>query len=691
MTRAVPETPWWRGPVRFFQHLLREADAIGFDAGRVVDEARQASATAIVAMGGGFSAWYPTALASQQRNPHMAGDCLGEMLAAARAADMRALVRMDISKGRPAWLGRDPDWFVRKPDGAPSLVWTMPQICATGPYWEHEVFAILDEILGRYPVDGFFFNYFGVPRCWCLRCRTVVRAETGEDVPSPGERRPAYERWRQRRIAGYTARLVAHVRSRQPDSIVVPYHHVRDGWDYRAMAAAGDLVAPQVSNPVAVNPIDPQPQWTHWASEEALMALSQRADRAPLMLQTGSAFFASRQTAMPAGRLVRNVIQAAAHGSSTCPAVNGFLDQDDPRAIPAILDVGRYLAAQARWYEGLSSLAAIAVVRSPDSVAWGPDQGSLAGVPARPGHVTEFRGVFSALSDLGHPCDVLVAGGLDAEVLGRYGLVVLPAVSCLSDGDAAALDAYVAAGGAILATADLGAANHDGIPRTAPALASLPEHPGTPVPVFGAYLVLAKDGLRRGLPDIPHVGVDGDFWTAVGEGAGTAGGDLRLLGPFSNNAPEFTVLEGPGTAPGLVRRSHGAGTALWMPWRFGAMYQAYGLEDHARVLDELVRPVVGEAPVGGDLPPGVTAILKRHPDGMMLHLLNDTAPQGRPQLDPPVLAGFAVTVRTDATHVRRIDTGEEIACERRDGRLCFAVPSLAVFAAFALTGGEGAR
>ena len=71
-------------------------------------------------------------------------------------------------------------------------------------------------------------------------------------MPAPGGRRPAYERWRQRRIADYTARLADHVRARQPEAIVVPYHHVRDGWDYRAMAAAGDLIAPQVSNPVAV-------------------------------------------------------------------------------------------------------------------------------------------------------------------------------------------------------------------------------------------------------------------------------------------------------------------------------------------------------------------------------------------------------------------------------------------------------
>lgn len=679
---------WWRGPVRFFQHLLREADAVGFNAGRVIDEARQARADAIIAMGGGFSAWYPTALASQQRNPHMAGDCLGEMLDATRRAGMRALVRMDISKGRAAWLERNPDWFVRRPDGSASLVWTMPQICATGSYWEHEVFAILDEILGRYPVDGFFFNYFGVPRCWCPRCRAVVAAETGEDVPAPGQRTARYERWRQARIADYTCRLKAHIRALQPNAILVPYHHVRDGWDYRAMAAAGDLVAPQVSNPVAVNPIDPQPQWTHWASEEALMARSVRPDRAPLMLQTGSAFFASRQTAMPAGRLVRNVVQAAAHGSSTCPAINGYLEQDDPRAIPAILEIGRYLADQARWYRGLSSIARVALIRSPDSVAWGPDQGMLAGHPARPGHVVEFRGLFSALSDLRYPCDVLVAGGLQDDDLTPYAAIVVPAVSCLSDADAAALDAYVATGGTVIATADTAACTQDGAARDRPAMAALPMLPGRPVPVFGAYLRLDRDGLGAALADIPHVGIDGDFWKVGDASAAPGDVDLRLVGPFVNNAPEFTSLDGPGTEPGLVRLRHGAGTVLWLPWRFGAMYNAYGLGDFARILGALLLPSLGEPPVAGALPPGVTAILRKHPEGHVLHLINDTAPQGRPQLDPPVLAGFTASVRCPAAHAHRLDATQDVAVRRSGAWLSFDVPSLGVFAAYALTGGS---
>src|SRR5690606_33455479 len=113
-------------------------------------------ANACISMGGGFSAWYPTALSCQTVNPHLNGDFLGDFLAAAKAENIRVLIRMDISKGRAGAELDNPDWFVRKADGDISTVWAMPQMCATGAFWQREVFSILGEIMDRYPSgDGF--------------------------------------------------------------------------------------------------------------------------------------------------------------------------------------------------------------------------------------------------------------------------------------------------------------------------------------------------------------------------------------------------------------------------------------------------------------------------------------------------------------------------------------------------------
>lgn len=675
-------TAWTRQPHHFFQHLLREVDAIGLDPAALVAEVAEMGATGTICMGGGFSAWYPTEIAAQPRNPHLQGDVLGGVVEAAQRAGIRVLARMDISKGRPELAARHPDWFVHRQDGSLATVWEMPQICATGPFWRTQNPAILEEVLGRYAVDGFFYNYLHVPRCWCDRCRRLVRAATGEDVPPPGTRSPAHEHWRRRVLADAVRDMRDLIRARRPDAVLVPYHHVRDGWDMRAMAAASGMVSAQISNPELPNPVDPQPIWNHWAAEEALLARAVKPDAAPLLVQTASGFFASRQTAMPAARMIRNLAQAAAHGGGTCPAINGRLAQDDPRAVPVMAAFGRWRTGADAWYRDLRSVARIAVLRSDDSVAWGPDAGRPSGDPAGEGHLAEYRGLYEILTELRHPCDILPAGGLTAEALEHYAMVVLPGVCCLSAADSAVLDAFVAAGGVLLATGETGAADEDGTPRAAPALRCLPALPGPARAVSGAYFALAEPWLRAGFAGAPHLGAAGRFWSPE---LPEAEADLRLIGPFANNAPEFTSVAGPGTTPGLLWQWHGTGRAYWLPWRPGALFHRHGILDYRTLLGVLVEHVAGPPPIRSDAPGAVEMILYAHPRGRVLHLVNNAAPQGRGLSELAPLAGFTLRLDCPAARALRLDGAETpLAFAREADETVIRLDRLDGFAAIAL-------
>ncbi|MBI1773952.1 MAG: hypothetical protein HYR63_01265 [Proteobacteria bacterium] len=675
--------PWWSEPVRFFQHLLREEDADGLDPERLIAEARSVGAAAYIVMGGGFSAWYPTALSSQRVNPHLRGDFLAAVTTAARRAGVKTILRMDISKGRPEWLERNPDWFTRTPTGAPNLIWEMPQTCATGPYWQVENFAILEELLEGYEFDGLFYNYLNVGRCYCARCQEIVATATGADIPAPGRREPLYETWRQSYLASYVRKLKACVHERNPAAVVIPYHHVRDGWRYRSMADAGDLVSAQVSNPLVVNPVDPQPQWNHWAAEEALAARAVKPGAAPVLIQTGSAFFASRQTAMPAGRIVRNLIQAAAHGASTAPAVNGTLQQDDPRAVPALRRLGRYFESNASWYRGLRSVARIALIRSQDSLDWGADQGRPAGDPGRPGHVAEFRGLYEMLVRRRYPCDVIPDGGLRPGDFERHAAVILPAVSCLGGEDAAVLDEWVAGGGCLIATADTGGAAADGTPRRVPALACLPSLPGRSRSIFGGYFEVSDPTLRARLGGIPHIGADGELWTGAPES--TAASELRLLGPFRNNAPEFALVRGPATDPGFMRFRHGRGSAVWLPWRIGALFHFHGIPDYADLLGYVLEPTVGPPPIRSDASDAVEFILYGHPLGEVLHILNGAANQTKALVETTPIAGFTIRVRSKANAATLLNDGTPLPLERDGEDAVLGLDRLETFAAIALT------
>ena len=687
-TGRPDDSSWWQQPVRFFQHLLREVDATGLNADSLIEEVQAVGAGAYIAMGGGFSAWYPTKLSSQRMNPHLETDFVGDVLAAARRRSIRVILRMDISKSHPQALQENPHWLSYAQDGSPHLMWEMPQTCATGDFWQQENFSILTEIQDRYPIDGFFYNFLNVRRCHCHRCQKLVRAATGADVPAEGIRAPAYERWRQRFLIDYMVRVRSFIRQKSPHAVLIPYHHVRDGWDYVGMAEVADIVGAQVSNPLVANPIDPQPQWNHWAAEEALASQAVKLDAPALLIQTGSEFFASRQTAMPSGRMLRNLIQAAAHGANTAPALNGRLQQDDPRSLPSLLEFGRYQVANAQWYRGLRSLARVAVLRSQDSLDWGPDAGRPAGDAKMPGHVAEFRGVYEMLVQLRYPCDVLPTGRLAAAALARYAVIILPAVSCMSVSDRQAIDQYVANGGHIIATADVARGDENGHPLAVPGLDCLPFVPGSPRSIFGGYFALGEQRLQAAFGGIPHIGSDGEFWAPQGvEPSGAVAVDLRLIGPFRNNAPEFTVVQGPGTTPGLLRRMHGDGSATWLTWRPGALFHFSAIPEYAILLGHLLEQMMGIPPIHSDAPSAVELILYAHPEGKVLHAINGAAVQGKPLVETTPLAGFHVHVTSKATSLRRLDTGMPLAFERVEEDVIFYIERLDTFAAVALIEG----
>lgn len=673
---------WTSRPLRIFQHLLRESDAIGLDPAQLVEEAATMGADTYLCMGGGFSAWYPTAIAAQPANPELSVDLVGGVIAAAQQRKMRVIVRMDISKGRAGTQETHPDWFVRQPDGSHATVWDMPQMCPTGPFWQETNFSILDELLSAYAIDGFFYNYFYIPRCYCDRCEQQVLEATSAAVPAPGERSPRYQNWRQSTLTRYTARMRDFIRARQPEAVLIPYHHVRAGWDLPAMAAVSDLVGAQASNPIVPNPVDPQPMWNHWAAEEALVGRAVKPDAAPFLIQSTSGFFASRQTAVPTGRLLHNLALAAAHGAGTAPAINGLLQQDDPRAMAPLEGFTRYVTRNASWYEGLTSMAKLAIIRSEPSIQWGVDQGKLSGRDGPRGHLDEFRGLFEMASALRYPIDVLVAGNLASANLDKFAAIALPAVSCLSDADAAALDAYVAHGGVLIATGDFAAADEVGVARTSPISAALPGLPTPRRSLSGAYFELREPKLRDALGGIPHIGAAGDFCPPERLGAASIG--LGLIGPFANNAPEFTVVDGPGTEPGLLTRQHGGGTAIWLPWFVGGLYHRHGIADYAKLLGALLEPVLGAAPIQTSAPVAVDFTLYRHPRGAVLHVLNGATAQNKPLIDCAPLAGFEISVAVPVRRAILLETGMDIALTQVSGGVRFILPRLDSFAAIAL-------
>lgn len=665
---SAEEKPYPRRP---WQPLMRSVDVVGLDVDAMVATAAADGIDSLIVNAAGFMAFYATTLPYQRRNPFMDGDFVGEVVDASHRRGLQVFGRVDVSKGYPEWRDEHPDWFVVGADGGPIGYWQMLQTCFTGTYVQEYSLAIVDELLSLHPLDGLFFNFFTLPRCFCNRCQAEVRQRTGRSVPRDEVPAPGYERWQHHRLAEHTARLRERMRTRRPGARLMVYHHLHRGWDPRLMADAADIWTAQISSPLLVNPADPQPTWPHWPGEEARKGRALKPGVPPLLVLSYSEMFASRRVLQPGERLASHMMQAVAHGGSPCLALSGVpTRQEDERPLETVSERYRELRRLQDMIGDAFLPQAIGLVYSPDSHWFGADCGEPRG--AVYGHRVEFRGLYAALTDLRYGFDVLIAGRLDLDRLRSHRVVVLPAVACLAEGDAAALLDWVRQGGWLVCTGDTGWANEDGERRDEPTSRLFPPLERHCSTVDGAYLAVRSSALRRSLGGPALLGVAGPFWTL--RPRPSYEDDLHLLGPFANNNPEFAfwdetaLLEAPA---GLIRSAVGRGGVAWLPWHLGALYYRHAVPGYPRLLEHDLRARLGVPPLQTNAPPSVEVVLREvergeGPRRWVVFLINDTAGADRPRLTTIPLPQIALSIDRRVARATAVLSGRNVPV-RRDG------------------------
>lgn len=646
----------WSSPLRVVQFLMRNADAATESPRDLVDAASEWGANAILLNAGGFSAWYPTQLDYQTPNPHLTGDFLGEAAQRARERGLRVLARIDVSKVQPAVADDHPDWLRRASDGSVHTEWEMPETCFTGDYWQRCNFEIVDELLGGYAVDGLFYNMYRAAHCHCPRCQTTLRAAGVHGVPlradpeNPDWR--AYELWRRQAFVDYTARLRDAVHRAQSDTVLMVYHHQKEGWDVPAIARASDVISVTASVPLAVNPLSPQPAWVGWPGYEAALARGLKPDRPGVVVTTTSAFFASRRAAQMPERVRLAQLQIAFQRGAPCAAIPGGLQQDDPRAVSGVASTHGWLARHADLFDGLTSPARIALLASRDTLDLCPLPGE--GDLSR----REEWGAYLSLSRARLPFDVVPLDRAGPD-LSRYSAAILPDVACLSDADAEAIDGWVHAGGTLIATYLAGEFDERGEPRPRSPLRCLGEPRVVGVQeAAGGYLAIADPELQALFGGARLLGVEGGVLGI--ESAPADQTDLRILRPVRNNTPEFADVPFADDDNdvdhhfGLIRHTWGQGVGWHLPWRAGVLVSAHGILDPAVLLGWLARRAVGRAALR--LTPDSGAIdshlwLQPERSRAVVFLLNAAALQLSPMVEVTRLGPIEVHVTVNARRV----------------------------------------
>ncbi len=160
---------------------------------------------AVLLNGGGILAFYPTEVPYHRRSQFLGTrDLFGELVAAMKRRNIRAVARMDCNLAYEDALKAHPEWFERNQDGAPRPHAESPWLFATcmfSTYFTEQMTAIYREINQRYSIDGFFTN--GWPStgplrvCYCENCRNLFAKLGGEPPAETDISNPLYRNYYQ--------------------------------------------------------------------------------------------------------------------------------------------------------------------------------------------------------------------------------------------------------------------------------------------------------------------------------------------------------------------------------------------------------------------------------------------------------------------------------------------------------------
>ena len=678
-TAGAARKDWWKGEYRILQTNLREID-VRQDPVRIARDVRAFGASAIVSNIGGIVAFYPTKLQFQYRNPYLKGDFVGRMVEAAHAEGLAYIGRFDLSKAMKPVFDAHPDWFMRNRDGSAREYAGTYQACPSGGWAQDYAFRIFEEGLRRYAVDGLFFNMVGFTRtdysnvdhgiCVCDNCKRRFRDMYGLDLPATdGPDDPnwaAYSQFQTRTLAALAKRNVDLVRQIRPDAALMDF-------------MSGDIARGEVQRRVD----RPPPEWPYAMGEQVRWVTGVMPDRPFSATSAAHIDYPWRLTTESAANHMLRFAQALGTGGKLDLYLMGTLaDQEDPTWLQPVSQLFKWHAANEGAYAGLRPAARVGLY-----------SGGFVFTGGKAGTFDAQRGAYEALVGLRLPFVSVDAGRLEfsgASLLRDLDVLLLPDVQRMSDAQAKALDAFVAAGGLLIATGKTGALDGKGAIRGRVAMASSPvEAFGEEANALGWSLDDNSARLDFGGANIP---LDGTYFRV------RARAGAETLIPFAPDhpfgPPEFTYPK-PGKAarrdPGVLARRHGKGVSVHIPWQPEILYYRLGLDAHRDLFGALIERFAAPAPcrLKGTGPVELTAQRQSGTGALMFHVINYAGQRNTSYRTPPSIHGLELGVRdAGAAQAQMMRAGTSVAGRRgKDGYMWFNLPAVGYFEAIRILPG----
>lgn len=667
------------------QTNLREIDC-NLDPERLVDQLKSFNANVLLLNVGGIVAFYPTELPLHHRDDFLkdGADMVGAVLETAHRNGIKVVGRFDLSKCHREVYEAHPDWFWVGVDGRPVVYNGLYHTCINGGWYREYSHEILKEALGKYDLDGIFFNMFGYQVfdysgnyhgiCQCPNCKARFKEMFGKELPRVENwDDPVYREYitfKDRTVDEVAHEIYRTVKDAKPN--IVTMMRLDDT----------DVIRMEVNRAVDRE----LPEWAYWSGEQAKWA---HAIGKGKNYSSAVVYFIDipyRFAAESEGCLGLRLAQQLANGASLDFYVLGTLDQEDQKGYPIARKLFNYHANHEDDYAGLRSIARVGLLNSSTtSEYYARREGKR--------YLHCFRGAYQILAENHIPFDIISEPLINErdtdELVRRYDVMVLPNVACLSDEHAALLDRYVEAGGGLVATYETALFDETGAERPVFAVKSLPVErvEFRKESMRSAYLRVGE-GELPGFENTRLVLLDeGYLYVKTKDGAESS---LRLIPPQRYGPPEKCYPDLETDWPGIIWGRYGKGRVAYIPWKPDRLYYRHGLVEHSKLLVTAIDRVnrSGRRQIVTNAPPHVeVTIHQRQQDGndarYVLHLVNFSGNRGTAYHDPIPIHDIHVEVALpgQVSRARLSVLNSPVSISEHDGRIAFDVPKLGLFEA----------
>lgn len=651
---------WWKTtPWRMVQTNLPERAMADMDAERFARSLKEFGATVVNLNAAGILASYPTKLAFQPQSRCLTGDSLLDVVNACHRHGIRVIARTDFSRIRREVYEQHPDWAARLGDGSIVDYHGYVSVCPNSDYQNDAMFRVLEELFTTHPFDGLYCNmssffltdYDGAVHgvCQCERCRALYEQATGRALaPGLSVRDPAlgpYIAFLARCGAKHKARLTAFLKDLNPELAL-------DGVDFARSEVSLDAS---------------RPNWVYKASCNARLADGPDRARPSDTASVGFLGFPHRYIAPPPALMALRQWQSLANSGCVSLYLMGALDSArDTSGLEATRRVFRFHQQNEAVFAGLRSVAQVLLLHGGNWKRMSEEE----------------MGWVRILTESHIPFDEMPLQDLrDASPLAGKALVLLPDAARLSDAQAAALDAFVQAGGTLLVTG--GAAQGPG----SAGLGCLGGAAVTQVrrELRSSMLEIAPEEAARfpRCQSTPWLDFGAELWCV--QPSADAETHLRLV-PESPLGPpeECWIGDGREEIPGLIRTAYGAGHSVWLPWKGAALCETMGTENPLRFLQDVLFGFCGAVSAAPGLSPMVELTVSAKPGMTVVQLVNASGCFGAAWRDPLPVREITLTVPGITAASARTLCGGQAVCRPAEGGVTVTLNRLGEYEAIVL-------